>query len=393
MSLDAIGFFHDDIVDVRKLIPESANIDYAIIASTHTHESNDLMGIWGETWHKNGINPEHMKYVKTQIVKSIVQASENTRPAKLAFAEDMYGADGLVSDSRKPVVKDPGLRFIQAVDIETDSTLGVLVSWANHPETLWSRNLEISSDFPHYLRESLEKGIFNADTMVVAGLGGTAVYFNGAIGGLMTTRPSNAIKDPFADTSYSKPSFKKIKAQGEQLALLAFAALATPDTVVDNFSIGLQAKTVYFPLDNLVFRLGKITGLLKRSVKGWFNMRSEVAAFELGPATFVCIPGEIYPEIINGGIESPPGQDFVLDPIETPAIRNMMHGKYRFVLGLANDEIGYIIPKSEWDEEPPYLYEPENSTYGEVNSLGPDTAPILYKEIKDILTKLQGGTN
>jgi len=34
----------------------------------------------------------------------------------------------------------------------------------------------------------------------------------------------------------------------------------------------------------------------------------------------------------------------------------MMKGEYKFVFGLANDEIGYIIPKSEWDEVPPYLY-------------------------------------
>ena len=33
-----------------------------------------------------------------------------------------------------------------------------------------------------------------------------------------------------------------------------------------------------------------------------------------------------------------------------------MKGEYKFVFGLANDEIGYIIPKSEWDEVPPYLY-------------------------------------
>ena len=28
IALDAIGFFHDDVVDVRKRIPESAGIDY-----------------------------------------------------------------------------------------------------------------------------------------------------------------------------------------------------------------------------------------------------------------------------------------------------------------------------------------------------------------------------
>ncbi len=69
-------------------------------------------------------------------------------------------------DTRDPMVMDPGLRLIQAIDAETDSTLGTLVAWANHPETLWSDNLYISSDFPHYVRECIEKGVYDGDTLV-----------------------------------------------------------------------------------------------------------------------------------------------------------------------------------------------------------------------------------
>ena len=64
------------------------------------------------------------------------------------------------------------------------------IGWADHPETLWSDNLLISSDFPHFLREGIEKGVYIEDSLVFEGVGGTAVYFNGAIGGLMTTKPS-----------------------------------------------------------------------------------------------------------------------------------------------------------------------------------------------------------
>jgi len=99
-------------------------------------------------------------------------------------------------------------------------------------------------------------------------------------------------------------------------------------------------------------------------------------------AYFLSIPGEIYPEIVNGGIEAPIGQDYEIDPIETPPLRELMQGKYRFVIGLSNDEIGYIIPKSEWDEDAPYLYGDEKSTYGEVNSVGPEMAPILHREFR-----------
>ncbi len=41
------------------------------------------------------------------------------------------------------------------------------------------------------------------------------------------------------------------------------------------------------------------------------------------------------------------------------------------LIGLADDEIGYIIPKAEWDEKPPYLQNAPKAWYGEENSVGP----------------------
>jgi hypothetical protein len=388
VSLDAIGFRHDDVVDIRKQIPEEAGIDYAIISSTHTHESNDLIGIWGEHPLKSGVNKEHMQYIKNQAVTAISQAADRLRPAKLLIAQDMTGAEELVMDTRDPIVMDPGLRLIQAIDSETDATLGTLVAWGNHPETLWSDNLFISSDFPHYVRECMEKGIYDGDTLVKPGVGGISVYINGAIGGLMTTRASMPLDDPFLDTTYTEASFDKAKAQGQRLAMLALNALENPDTLVEKANISLRATTIKLPLDNRTFRLAAMFGILDFGMTGWFKIRTELAAFTLGPASFLSVPGEIYPELVNGGVEAPHGQDFKIDPIESPSLRDLMPGKYRFVIGLANDEIGYILPKSQWDEEAPYTYSRDDAPYGEENSVGPETAPILYGEFKKILNDL-----
>ncbi|MFC2123363.1 hypothetical protein ACFLU5_01025 [Bacteroidota bacterium] len=389
VSLDVIGFRHDDVVEVREMIPADAKIDYTIISSTHTHESNDLIGIWGESPFKSGVNKENMLYVKTQTVAAIAKAVHNLRPAKLSFAQDLSGAEDLVMDTRKPIVKDPGLRLIQAIDTETNENLGVLVAWANHPETLWSRNLYISSDFPHYVREYIENGVFNGDSLYTPGIGGTAVYINGAIGGLMTTRGSMAVNDPFSDTAYVEPSFDKAKAQGQKLAMLSLNALNQPDTVIEKAGLSIRAKTITLPLDNKVFRLAAMLGVLDFGMTGWFKTRTEIAAFTLGPASFITLPGEVYPELVNGGIETPAGQDYITGVVEDPPLRELMPGKYRFVIGLGNDEIGYIIPKSEWDEEEPYIYDDNDSPYGEENSIGPETAPILHRELKQILIELQ----
>ena len=56
-------------------------------------------------------------------------------------------------------------------------------------------------------------------------------------------------------------------------------------------------------------------------------------------------------------------------------------------MNLANDSIGYIIPKSEWDEDAPWIYGENEETYGEVVSLGPDTATVIHKNVMMLIEK------
>ncbi len=389
-ALDAIGFGHDDVLDVRKLIATEAQIDLAIISSTHSHETPDLQGLWGPGTFTSGVDPEYMAYVKKQAAQSVLKAYQERTSATLRVARDLSQAIPLVSDSRKPTVLDAGLRVIEAQSTQDQRTLGTLVNWGNHPETLWNKNLLITSDYPHYLRSAMERGIQIGDSLVAPGLGGICVFMNAAIGGLMTTDPDSPIVDPWLDTAFLEPNYEKAASQGNQLAYLAMEALRDSSEIInaDGTRIRLVARSFDLPLDNPNFRLASAIGLLDRGYNGWIKIRTEVVVGQIGPMSFITVPGEIYPEIINGGIESPPGQDYALAPLETPPLRSLMPGKYRFVFGLANDQIGYIIPKSEWDEDAPYLYEAEKSPYGEVNSVGPETAPIIHRELHQLLMRL-----
>lgn len=278
--------------------------------------------------------------------------------------------------------------MIRAVDKENGTTLGSVIAWGNHPETLWSKNLLLSSDFPHFLREGVEKGVYHNDSLMKEGIGGTSLYVNGAVGGLMCTHPSLPVQDPFTGEEFSEPSFEKADAQGKQLSLLALNAMENPAEVIDSGSISLVVRTIHLPIKNTLFKLATALGVMDRGTSGWMKTRSELSAFTIGPLSFVTIPGEIYPEIINGGIEAPQEQDFDLDPVEIPPVREMMPGRHKFVLGLANDEIGYIIPKSQWDTKAPFTYGRDKSPYGEVNSMGPETAPILHQNLKEMLLEL-----
>lgn len=376
VSIDAIGFSHDHVIDVRKKLPPELQIDYCMIASTHVHEAPDLIGIWGESNFKSGVNKKYLELVIHQIVKSVEKALENIEPVSLIFAKDEESALPLVTDTRKPLVHDPGMYIIQAK--KTDGTTkGTMVSWANHPETLWSKNLQITSDFPHYFRKGIEDK-----------LGGICVYFNGAIGGLITTHPSLPVKHPVNGKEILEATFEKAEAQGLILSNIAINAIRNSVDSIRTGSIELQAKTFQLPFDNTLFRIGAVTGIINRGMTKKWKIRTEMAAWKIGPASFLTVPGEIYPELVNGGIEAPEGRDFDIAPIETPPLRNLMTGDYKFVIGLGNDELGYIIPKSEWDNEAPWIYG-DKELYGEENSLGPETAPEIYKQANEILTNLK----
>jgi len=386
--IDAIGFMNDDVVDVRKMIPASAGITYTVIASTHTHEGADLLGLWGKSPFKSGINKEYLAFVKKQIVTSVLEATLNMQPARLEISQDLSSAGSMVKDTRRPEVFDSGMRMIKAVDRDNGQTLGSMVVWGNHPETLWSQNLLISSDFPHYLREGIEKGVFNENKQMKPGIGGICVYANGSVGGLMTTHPSLAIKHPFTGAELFEPTYEKTEAQGNTLSMIALNAMEKPEEIIDAAAISLVVKTIPFNIDNTLFRLAAALGVMKRGTMGWMKMRSELAVITIGPITFVTIPGEIYPELVNGPVESPIGNDFGIQPLEVPSIRDLMPGKYKFILGLANDEIGYIIPKSQWDVKPPFTYGREKAPYGEENSLGPETAGVIHQNLKELFRNL-----
>jgi hypothetical protein len=192
------------------------------------------------------------------------------------------------------------------------------------------------------------------------------------------------VRDPYQVLEYTKPTHEKTRAVGEMLAKRVLERIAaTNATATTHAPIAIRARTFDLPIDNAGFLLAPVLGVLNRGHSRWKHFRTEAALLTFGDASMVCIPGEIYPEIVNGGIEKAPGGDYGIEPLEVPPIREMMPGKVKFVFGLANDEIGYIIPKSEWDRQAPYLYGAKKAVYGEINSVGPDTAGTIHALIKE----------
>jgi len=99
-----------------------------------------------------------------------------------------------------------------------------------------------------------------------------------------------------------------------------------------------------------------------------------------------CVPGTPFPELVNGGIESPQdsGSDLQGAPTET-ALRSLMPAPIKMVAGGCGDDLGEILPASEWDARPPFAYGLESAPPGEERSAGPQTAPLLWRAFAELM--------
>lgn len=389
VALDAIGFFHDQVLAVRRQLPREWKIDYAIVCSTHNHSTPDLMGLWGPDYLHTGVNAAYRDQVIAGAVKALGAAVAALRPARMRGLEVTMPVEGLVADTRRPHVIDPGARVIQFQDAVSGATLGSIVNWSNHPETPWSRNTELTSDYCGVLRDALEHGVRQDGATLAEGLGGIHLFVNGSVGGLISTTPGVTVHDPFLNKDFKEPSHDKSRAVGHVLVERLLPAMrAAEPAFQERVLLRAQARTLRLPLENTAFLAASVIGLMDRGHTSWKQLRTEVAVVQLGDVSMACVPGELYPEIAVGGIERAPGGDFDMEPVEVPPLRTLMPGRVKMILGLANDEIGYIIPKSEWDRKPPYLYGSERGVYGEINSVGPETATLLHQTLRTLCGQL-----
>lgn len=335
VSLDLIGYLFDEVTLVKKTIEEKFGIEasHIFIASVHDHSGPDTIGLWGENG-KSGKNSDYLKWLREKIVESVGEAIKNKKLARLSFGESRL--PNLIHDARSPKVINDLLLSLRATDQE-GKTVATLVNYAVHAEVMDERNRFVSADFPGFLRAKLE-----------AEFGGVALFFAGDIGGMQT--PAVFFR-----------SFSRCRKFGEKIAKEVIRAQKDSNFVpVESFSV--KSSEILFPIENPRF-LGAIqngmfgdTEQFVKKENGKLFLPSEVTAVRLGPAQFVTVPGELFPELGN-------------------ILRKEMRGDYKFLIGLCGNEIGYIVPKEQW----------RNNGYEESMSLGPKTAEIVTDSILKLL--------
>ncbi len=352
VSFDFVGLMNQDIALMQELVSKDFK-DEIIMSSAHNHAGPDVMGIWGRAIFymlpvENGRDPGYMLRVYQSVQKGILDAQSKAVPATLSAAS-IKGPQGFCDNWRLPGYWDDTATGLMASDLN-GRPIATWVNWACHVEFLGDANAMISSDYPGFFYKRIEQRG-----------GGAGLFSNGAIGGIVV--PIIGFEKE------SMPVHLRVKAAeslGYELADLMMDALAKNGETISNPKIWHKKAVFDLPVDNWKFQRFVLQGTMERPTYNHSGsaspyLRTEAHALTIGDLAISTVPGEIFP-VIGFGIKE-----------------KLMNAKHKMVIGLANDELGYIMLPSQFEMD---VYDYEQSV-----SLGANTSPILWKALAELWGK------
>ena len=343
VALDLIGFFRPDVLQVIETLKISETFrilnPQVIIASTHTHHGPDTMGLWGPDDKTCGVDSEYMRDIKQKIADVIHASLSDLKPAHVKWTS--VNVPGLVKNARNPEIMDDELTLVQFTS-EDGEPLATMFNFPCHPEVLWDQNPNITSDYVHYLREEVEKQT-----------SAPCIFFSGALGGMMTPD----VKDH---------SFEEAEFMGKKLAEEGLKALSTVESEKLEI-VNVNKKEVKAKLTNILYKIAFRRKLLPdtRDKKGYLT--TEVNLIKFGGIWLATAPGEMLPKL----------------GLQLKAWMKEAGAQVTGVIGLANDELGYILPTEDFK----YPWNPfkPGAHYEETNSIGKGIASSVMEGIKSLL--------
>ncbi len=454
-SIDSVGWFYNEIVRTRELLAEQhpeVDLDILVVGATHVHETQDTMGIWGTNMGTSGVKLSYNKMIREKTAAAIAKAHAEMQPVQLEFGASAvdghiavtdpggYKTAAFVSDTRDPVVIDNQLRTIRFVSTADSSTVATLINFASHPEFGGSRNQLTSADYVGALRDAVEDGLTvksKVDDSTLyegAGVGGVAIFFNGAVGGQVG--PGEVVHTDF-DGNPVESGLERAYNNGRLLAVYAHEALTTGVTELETAALGFRSREVYGLVENMAYHFAIRSELFDRDGELYDtenpisrlnqpSLRTQIVVLDIGPAELVTIPGEIHTELVlankdtgttslDAPYEFTPAPYFVNNDVETNPncgvdgfsrcdegppdlgkfdrtrvidLARDSNSKFHWILGLTQDELGYFVPEYDYklNEELPYFDEagPGNH-YEETNSLGPQVQEHMMDPMLELL--------
>ena len=366
VSVDLVGYFNAEVQTIRTLVDPASDVDYLVVHSTHQHEGPDTLGIWGPDQTTSGVDPAYIDFVNASVADCVDQAVDELEPARIKFAttdatglslgidaeDDGFGVgdgkvlvdDDLLAPATDGRIVNADLSIMQVTKRwGSKDVLATLVTFASHPESLGSNNTLVTSDFPHYARETIE-----------ASEGGIAIWVSGDLGVLQGPLDIDVL-DPVTNLPAVRRTFRWAEVHGEQLGQRVVDAIPHwPGLPIAKIEFATTAP-VAVPLDNPFFRFfiaigvlpnGLFTGGVPDPSVGFpfpppfdilpqslgEDLHTEVGAIRINNAGFAVVPTELDPQI----------GDIYRD--------HMDKATHHFIIGLGNDEIGYQLPADKWDD-------------------------------------------
>lgn len=397
VGLDLLGFYLNDTKALRRAWAKDATDKVLFVHATHTHSGPDTLGLWGPMIGVSGVNKRYMARVNRRIVEALALLESQLKPATASGGRGALDPRGLCRDLRDPQVRDPNLGVLRLQGAD-GKAVATIVNWSCHPEVIGRENTLITADFPGPLCSRVEEKT-----------GGQCLFLSGAIGGLMS---------PDTDTE----NFYETARIG---AAVADAALALK-TPAKGRGLAYRSEKARVPVENsryLLFLpaltaghdLSRADGTPIPASRAWplairhllFGLteknrpwiETEVSVLDVGPARFLGIPGELFPELAIGGYDGRysfgrplvakggPSRDLASAP-KGPYLRDLIKAPVPMLVGLANDMLGYVVPEYDFQVRPSKSMLPRlPGHYEETNSVGPSATRILTGAAERLLAE------
>lgn len=379
IGVDCIALDSGVVSKIRGGLSDVENCAAVHVYSTHSHASADTLGLWGPTA-IDGKNDAYMDRLIDAAIAAGREAASSKTEGALYYGYTETDPEEMLRDSRLPYVFDSNLYHLRFEP--TDGSAGVrMYFYCAHAESLRSTNSKLSRDYAGVLCDR-----------VCSKTGDNAMFLPGAIGGLLMTKE-------FVETGTQEGAEENLRITGEKLAQYAFSITPEMETPVEP-SLRFGTSVFQIPLDNPGFLLYRFLGSLSNeAVQGsgatGYDVKTEVSVLQLGDVTLLLIPGEIFPELVYGGGEmlynaNPEAEN----PEPLCSIAQGYGVEKLLIVGLANDEIGYIVTPKDFllNKENPYLdktmdIKGENH-YEETNSVGPECAEKIADAVAAVLDEM-----
>jgi hypothetical protein len=331
VALDLIGLSNHRIRAYRRQV-RAVPPDNVVIACTHVHSGPDTLGLWGSNPLVSGMDDHYMTELGRRVAQAVEEGVRNLRPARV-LAGVAPIPPGIAKNSREPIL-DPDVHVLQFV-ADDGKPLGSLVHFGCHPEVMFGENHQITADYPG---EALK--------VVEAETGATAVFFNGALGGMVTP------------DIRGERSFAEVKRVGEGVGAAALAAIRAARPVAGD-ALRVRRKSFRIPCENDRFRLLHGLRVIDGRMEG-NDIVTDLSRIDLGEVRMVTCPGEVLPR---------------------PALelKPQIGGPAPLILALGEDELGYILDPADWGKK---LYGYERSM-----SVGKQAWPRILAAARDLLGK------